>query len=816
MTTLRTPPQGVGRVAVVGIIAGVAICLFAGVFTWMVAEPAFSLSDELDVALRQLVKGDTATAVAIADKIDPRKLKDDADLAKQELILGVDAWERSERAFEQKVIIERAQEAEEHLLEAKKLGFPKGYEGLGNYALGMTIARIRNSVDAVEPLRESTKKWPIGRSRALETIIETLLAQDPPDLEHTHEELDRWSALPDLDENDFQQTRLAKAKLLAKEQHWDEAYEIARTIPADTPAYIGSRILMSDIILSQAASLDEATRAEKLEDALTMLKEISKSPDINISDHRVALYLQGVVLRKQGKLTEAERSFFNVRQSFPETPEAMAAAIEEIELIVQQDRPDDATSVVSYLSNHYGKPEWYTSPRFRIEEYRNKLVGAGRGLIRNRHFESAQLFGRELPIVCTDADRHRVQAEAYRAQGLMILDRAQKEIGLESAKIAEEALEPMELAGQHFAKLSSLQMLDSEYFDLLWNAIDSFRTARNWNESLKLLERYMDLVEKAKQPRGLLAQSNIYLATKQNDKAIFRLRQLLNNYDDDPLIYQARILLSQALSEKSEFDEATQLLLQNLNDGHLTPESLHWHDSLYHLGELHFRRGQILQLEAKEMPKEKFTDRITKLAECDDQLRESIRRNEFAIQKFPKDPRNLRAQYAVAQAYRMRAYLPQTYLNEDRLLAEDKRRVYVLQRKDMYEGAVKWYTNLRNEINERQDALQLDEYTASLFRNCYFGIADLKFELQEYEEALQAYRLIVNRYSNEPEALEAIVQTVRCYEKLEKPQLIRPAINNALLTLNRIPPDKDPMFTKVTSRDRAGWNTYLNWLLKNA
>ncbi len=58
--------RGISRVALVGIVADVAVCLFAGLFTWIVSKPAFTVSNELDVGLRQVLKGELALTNSIA------------------------------------------------------------------------------------------------------------------------------------------------------------------------------------------------------------------------------------------------------------------------------------------------------------------------------------------------------------------------------------------------------------------------------------------------------------------------------------------------------------------------------------------------------------------------------------------------------------------------------------------------------------------------------------------------------------------------------------------------------------------------------
>ncbi len=130
---------GMARIAIVGIISGLAIGLFAGVFTWVVSKPSFTVSNELDVALRQVLKGEFDLANAIAEKHKLEELEQKSDKAKKELVEGCHAWMQSQKSLDHQVSFERAEVALQHLLEAEKYGFPEGYDGLGNFVLGWCV-----------------------------------------------------------------------------------------------------------------------------------------------------------------------------------------------------------------------------------------------------------------------------------------------------------------------------------------------------------------------------------------------------------------------------------------------------------------------------------------------------------------------------------------------------------------------------------------------------------------------------------------------------------------------------------------------------
>ena len=83
------------------------------------------------------------------------------------------------------------------------------------------------------------------------------------------------------------------------------------------------------------------------------------------------------------------------------------------------------------------------------------------------------------------------------------------------------------------------------------------------------------------------------------------------------------------------------------------------------------------------------------------------------------------------------------------------------------------------------------------------------FELGDYAQALTAYRNVANRYLNDPEALEAMMQIRECYLRMGDEKEANQTLQRARQTLKRIPVSKDPEFTRVTRFDRQQWERVL-------
>ena len=98
----------------------------------------------------------------------------------------------------------------------------------------------------------------------------------------------------------------------------------------------------------------------------------------------------------------------------------------------------------------------------------------------------------------------------------------------------------------------------------------------------------------------------------------------------------------------------------------------------------------------------------------------------------------------------------------------------------------------------------------SILRNCYFALGLSLVDLNRFDDAIRVYSTISNLYRNEPEVLEALVQTASCYRKLDRLVEARGAIAQAKVALDRLGKDAD--FTRTTNFSRDEWRQMLDRL----
>ncbi len=174
-------------------------------------------------------------------------------------------------------------------------------------------------------------------------------------------------------------------------------------------------------------------------------------------------------------------------------------------------------------------------------------------------------------------------------------------------------------------------------------------------------------------------------------------------YPEHPSNYNVRLVMSRALVEKQKLEEATEMLLANLYDGSLKPDSKLWSDSLFELGNVIYRRGDQLFLEGGLTTTDDWDARLAKLESSNRQLIAATDRLSEAVARFERDRRSLDARYAIARAYQSAAMFPKQMLDSGRVTIDSIRRKLLVERRQLLESSLAGYRELRQAIGESQD-----------------------------------------------------------------------------------------------------------------
>lgn len=790
------------------------LVVFGVLFTWIVGSEEYGTDRELDLALKLLEDGRWDLADRIARDIEGHEELTDARQPVWDYVRGVSGVlstaDKLDVPANRKLLWDSAQ----HLEKSREAGFPLGYDGRGEYYLGYCYYNTYAWDKALETLTGVEAGWPEKRSDAYDMMVDACLRLQPPKRQRAEELLEQWNRIPGLAKHERNLITLNRAHLAFLDGQWDRCEESLATIEPGSRDYYSAKLGQGRWKLESSKSLEKSDpeRRARLEQALVDFREVLQAPGTPAIVRRMSAYLTGETLRDLGRINEAISTLSGVRQRNPQSAESIAAGISEAEIQLEHGELGDALETARHVVNDLGDVRWYDERWLTLPELRRRLLLLGRAMREQGKFEESIRLADCLPPVLPPADAVRLEAETFEDWAAKL----EAEPRLTSARSREEQRRLVDakfkMAGDKYRKLAELELRSVEYPSIVWKATECYRKAGELDQANELLKIYLEYEERPKRPRGLLALGQNYLNAGRWDEAIRPLQRCLFEYPDHPLAYNVRLVMARALAEKQQLEEATESLMKNLYDGSLRPDSQLWRDSLFELGDVIYRRGDQLFLEGQLADKDDWNERLKKLETSNKDFIAATERLSEAVARFDGDKRSLEARYALGRAYRSAAMFPKQMLDSGQITIDAVRRRLLQERRHLLESSLAAYRDLREAIGEAPEIAKIPETAQALLRNCFFGEADVLFELERYEEAIDAYRNVGNRFMNEPEALEALVQISECFRALGQAEQARRTLTQAEQLLSRIPPESEPRFASMTRADRTQWKQLLAWL----
>jgi tetratricopeptide (TPR) repeat protein len=832
-----------------------AVATFAGVFAWLMSVEEVDPSTRLNAALRLLKKGKSSEAQLLVGNLDDSQSLSPAEQSKQNLIMGAAALDNSERGELPQQVFDYAVEAEKKLAKANDLGFPRGYEGYGNFLLGKVLFQLFRWDDAREPLEIAVTEWPNGRSQALSRLVDIALDEEPIDQQEVDQRLSHWAGLAGLtdDERDLGLVKRVEASIALG--HWDEAIQGAEAVPT-TSSFAGQANFLAALagvhradqlraavvpdrrmmLQSQSSRMkqsnsrtrpsDEEYRRE-LERASQVMAAVAKDGKADRVTRRRSEFFLGTLQRRLGQPLAALNTFQNLQQKSPNTLESIVAGIEEMEVLLEQGQYGEVAASMQRIDAQLGSLDWYRNAWFSFEEMGKRLLQIGKAMVDRQAYAEVLELTEHWPAFGTRVGQLQLQAEASRRWAELLSN------GSESASDAK-AIDPDESdqpavvainqekqrlyakAAQAYEELAAIELRGPSYFDLIWAAIDCAQAAGELKRCNEWIRRTMEFEPRDNHPRSLLKIAENYFAMQENDHALDVLKRCTSQFPEHPVSYQARLNMARILHETGDYSGAVEELEDNLYLGKLTPESPVWRESLFELGKSFFEQGEAQYNEAQKLKEsgreEERIDRVKKLEASYRLCLDCINKFEEWIRRFPDDSRRFDTLYNVGQAYQMAAQWPKLLMDTQQLPSEELKRTRQAEYQQLLDVARQTYRSVREGMNSSKDWSALSPAEQRLMRNSYFAEADLLLQARNYDGALTTYRGIANYLLNEPESLEALVQAAECLRALGRVEERIGVVDQAKEVLQRIPSDRDPDFAALTRFSRGEWANHLTQL----
>ncbi len=705
--------------------------------------------------------------------------------------------------------------AARYLEEARSRGFPKGREQEGMRLLGRALHDAGRHARAIAILREALDESPEDA-----TIIHALLADcylnlQPPKLPEALEHNQAFLAAPNLTERQQDTGRLVQGRILLGQKDTAAAEEAVQQISPNSPHFPDAMILQGRILLEKlgAASADRQPETVALVGAMQeQLRKLMGREAVSPTIPPRAQLLIAMLYEALGDTKAAQLQFDAIRRSFFGQPEALAATIFHGDL-VRPDSPREAVALYKRaLSQLAGDEEAYNNMWLPVDEFRSRLAAAIDDLANRSNFADALDLAEALVAPFSPVVAMERQANIQEAWARQLEEQAKAERMPQAPVTEADARHHWRQAGSLWRRLADLRIESRRYQEDLRNAADDLRRGHGFEQAIGVYSELLRQEPQQGEAESLVGLGESQLAMGKTAEALEVLDHCREIYPKHPATYQARLLSSLALQEQGKLDEAQELLVENLYGFSLTPQSSEWRDSLFSLGAIQYRHA--LELEARSrlagvdrLDAESRRTGLALLEQSHGIFQEAIRTLTEAKDRYPKSPQTIEAQYRIAEAYRHSAKLPRKRRAVVTIAASQA--ALTRQMTEYLDAAIEGYNGLITRLAEQQDS-QHSPNEAAILRNCYFGRADALFDLEKYEDAIQAYSAATNRYQHDPESLEAYVQIASCHRRLGKVSEARGTLEQARVVLQRIRSDAN--FARTTRLARQDWIPLLDWL----
>jgi TolA-binding protein len=684
--------------------------------------------------------------------------------------------------------------AVEHLKRCRELGYPYLHESQATFLLGKCLFHSGELTESRAFLEETLTALPQHATEIHDMLADAYRWGTNTDFNKSLEHNRGYVAAPTLNDDQRQQANLREAELYWRLNALAKCSAALDKIPPDSAlsanaAILRGRILVHDAETARAAlpaDADENARGavrKKFQNALAVLRRAQQDP-LNTQVIGKAMYLIGICYLKLEDSSAALDQFRRTSRIYENTPEGLAAGLEEAELLRQLGQHDQAVATYAAVFEGVGRtmPGESDNPWVSRDQFRMRALDAYNFyLVRGEFPSCTKLVGHLAPLV-QPARAAELAAELHRDWARAVLATAEDTSGPAAAEERKRGRRMLREAAVLYSQAAKLNFSERQYTENVWQSAESFLMGHNYTAAIGQFEEYMKYEAKRRRSSALVGLGECLLSLGKPTEALDILKQCYELMPSDIASYSARLLASKACMQLGKPGEAERLLRENIGGNLLTPESQEWRNSLFSLGRLLVRERR---------------------------HEEAIRVLSEAVARYPEARQAVEARYLVAEEFRRAAKEPREKAQSDTI--DTARVAHLKQAQQFLTASIEHYEDAQRMLNRKQERNELSPLEQAILRNSYFATGMALIDLGRYEDAIRAYSTATNRYQHTPEVLEAFAQIAGCYRRLNRPLEARGTVRQAKVVLNRLP--KDAPYAQATNFSRKQWEDLLNWMI---
>ncbi|HWG45046.1 MAG TPA: hypothetical protein VN688_19915 [Gemmataceae bacterium] len=726
-----------------GVVALVTVCLTRGMVK---PDPVRELHQDLAEARRLLHRhtGDADGALRHAQHAVDSLMYDPSRGAEAFFLLG-SAHIRQAEASGESEAEEHWREAQHCLQEAERRNLSGDDAGRMQYRLAKVGFYTNDDPKRVVALLKASKDQTDDRAEALTLLTQAYLRLTPPNIPDalkTNQEL--REKVPQIGEDILGPAKLAGAKLLLRLSQQDEARKTLEKINHQAPP----------AVLNEAHMLLAGLYQEehKWAPAAELWKAVLNEKRVPLTEPGGVLYNLGVCCRQLDQSSQATEAWLDCMKR-TDGEEAQAAALALADLRLHEANPEKAIEMLAKGVARIRKADDWKNSLIELPRVR-ELFEKGVDTYRQAHrfdlaVQTAELYERVAlapKAQVLHAERATEWANFTRERGRKAEDAATRK------KDAATARTLFRQAAEAHAEAAKILTKKDDKDDHLWlSAVCSFDGedySRAADKLTKILQVDLENIDRQSEGWFLLGESYRNLKDKDADKGMAREAYKNCVANNARFTCRARYQLAMLDIEAGKIDQATHNLDQNLKIDHRDPDQEAQEKSRLALCSLLYQGGSKLT--------QNYRDVVHKL--------------EGSLDRYSVTPEVVRARFQLADSYRQLANQRMVNRLMSEKMSQDAYDHFVVENRRSQTRAVEEFIKLE-ELLKNSELTSL--LTVKQRVETPFNVAQLWFELGEYEKSLQKYEELAKKWGNSPEGLWALGGTVRCYGSMENFEQIR-------------------------------------------
>ena len=802
------------KVAAVVAAAGIALC--AGAW-WVLRDRGLPPPKRLQIALDCLNEPDNPQllrkAEGIAHELEELDYRDPDFAGAIEFILGVATFRKAEsreRAHGETQYVQAAK----YLKEADRKALQDSWRPQWAYALGVSLLRIGSATEARPLLEEAVETFAEEKAKASILLSEIYLdLNSRPEIE-TALGLNDWLVKQeDLTPSERDRVYLQRAQicqLLGREQ---EAQSALEQVSQERNKKHGAILMNAQTLMA----------AGKYEPALELLQPLANTTVLDEYYTRQALYRMGLCSEQLAQESQDENTrklridaaisyYERTSQKFPNSHESLAADLHVAGLFRTYKptaRNEEALEKYRLALHTVRKVEDFRNRWISLDEFRQSILRAWNEWIAAQAYEEAIALTQSMVPLFSKPEALELTARAYQHWAEDLETTQEAAPSFQRKVIESELRSHWRASGRAFADLAELIGTTSRYPDILLASANHYDRGHDYQKALAQIEKFIALQRTSDLPQALVHQGEILMHLGRHDEATDRFQRVISQFPTDPFSFRAQYIIGQCLLEQDKVSEAERAWRDVLASESLTPAAEEWRQALFALGRLLYRRAELQRYEREKAKTDQSVPDLHKKLDAELALwDEAIARLDEFLQRYPQSRESDEAAYLLAQALARSARLLRVRLASAE--TENSRQELSRRADERLKAALPQFRLVQARLSAKQRDNRLDGFGHRALRDSYFEIAHTHLEIEEFGQAITAYRTAIYKYPDDPQVLLAYIQMAHCFARLGKPAETQSLLEQAKVILRDLP--EEVFQSPSTNTDSKDWEQWIGWV----